>query len=161
MCSNARAETAEVTINKIDENGVGAAIGKVELRDTKKGLRITPSLRDLPPGQHGFHVHVNANCGPADANGKMTAGMGAGGHFDPMKTGKHLGPMNMEGHKGDMPVLSVDSKGRARTAMLAPHLTVADLKGHAFMVHAGGDNYSDQPAPLGGGGARIACGTLP
>jgi putative ABC transport system substrate-binding protein len=25
-------------------------------------------------------------------------------------------------------------------------------------IHAGGDNYSDQPAPLGGGGARIACG---
>ena len=22
----------------------------------------------------------------------------------------------------------------------------------------GGDNYSDQPVPLGGGGARIACG---
>ena len=27
-------------------------------------------------------------------------------------------------------------------------------------VHAGGDNYSDQPAPLGGGGARIACGVI-
>jgi Cu-Zn family superoxide dismutase len=27
-------------------------------------------------------------------------------------------------------------------------------------IHAGGDNYSDQPKPLGGGGARIACGTL-
>ncbi|MFZ2076615.1 MAG: superoxide dismutase family protein, partial [Xanthobacteraceae bacterium] len=40
----------------------------------------------------------------------------------------------------------------------APHLTVAAVKGHAIMIHAGGDNYSDQPAPLGGGGARIACG---
>jgi len=28
------------------------------------------------------------------------------------------------------------------------------------MIHAGGDNYSDSPAPLGGGGARIACGVL-
>ena len=28
----------------------------------------------------------------------------------------------------------------------------------ALMLHAGGDNYSDQPAPLGGGGARMACG---
>jgi len=26
------------------------------------------------------------------------------------------------------------------------------------MIHAGGDNYSDQPEPLGGGGGRIACG---
>jgi Cu-Zn family superoxide dismutase len=28
------------------------------------------------------------------------------------------------------------------------------------MVHAGGDNYSDQPKPLGGGGDRIACGLI-
>jgi Copper/zinc superoxide dismutase (SODC) len=33
-----------------------------------------------------------------------------------------------------------------------------DVKGRSVMIHAGGDNYSDQPAPLGGGGARIACG---
>jgi Cu-Zn family superoxide dismutase len=26
------------------------------------------------------------------------------------------------------------------------------------MVHVGGDNFSDQPEPLGGGGARIGCG---
>jgi len=29
------------------------------------------------------------------------------------------------------------------------------------MVHAGGDNYSDTPAALGGGGARMACGVVP
>ena len=28
------------------------------------------------------------------------------------------------------------------------------------MVHAGGDNYSDMPVPLGGGGARVACGVI-
>jgi superoxide dismutase, Cu-Zn family len=28
------------------------------------------------------------------------------------------------------------------------------------MIHSGGDNYSDAPAPLGGGGARIACGVI-
>ncbi|WP_324128836.1 superoxide dismutase family protein, partial [Acinetobacter baumannii] len=28
------------------------------------------------------------------------------------------------------------------------------------MIHAGGDNYSDSPQPLGGGGARIACGVI-
>ncbi|MBV8452160.1 MAG: superoxide dismutase, partial [Deltaproteobacteria bacterium] len=26
--------------------------------------------------------------------------------------------------------------------------------------HAGGDNYSDTPLPLGGGGARLACGVI-
>ena len=83
--------------------------------------------------------------------------MAAGGHFDPANTGKHLGPQG-EGHKGDMPALVVGADGKATKSIIAPHLTVADVKGHAVMIHAGGDNYSDQPAPLGGGGARIACG---
>ncbi|MBM2860545.1 superoxide dismutase, partial [Escherichia coli] len=26
---------------------------------------------------------------------------------------------------------------------------------------AGGDNHDDHPEPLGGGGARIACGIIP
>lgn len=28
------------------------------------------------------------------------------------------------------------------------------------MVHAGGDNHSDHPAALGGGGARVSCGII-
>jgi len=28
------------------------------------------------------------------------------------------------------------------------------------MVHAEGDNHADHPAPLGGGGARMACGVI-
>lgn len=28
------------------------------------------------------------------------------------------------------------------------------------MVHAGGDNHSDHPLPLGGGGERFACGMI-
>jgi len=28
------------------------------------------------------------------------------------------------------------------------------------MIHAGGDNMSDKPEPLGGGGARYACGVI-
>jgi Cu-Zn family superoxide dismutase len=43
---------------------------------------------------------------------------------------------------------------------VAPRITnVSTLRGHAVVIHAGGDNYSDVP-PLGGGGARIACGVI-
>jgi superoxide dismutase, Cu-Zn family len=45
--------------------------------------------------------------------------------------------------------------------MHALHLSVNDVRGRSFVVHEGGDNFSDQPKPLGGGGARIACGTVP
>jgi superoxide dismutase, Cu-Zn family len=156
--SIAYAASTTVTINAIDANGVGKKIGTIELSDTNEGLRITPQLTELPPGDHGFHVHVNPNCGPANGpNGQPAAGMAAGGHYDPANTGKHLGPQG-EGHKGDMPVLTVEASGKATKAVTAPHLTLADVKGRSIMIHAGGDNYSDQPASLGGGGARIACG---
>jgi superoxide dismutase, Cu-Zn family len=156
--SIAYAASTTVNINAIDANGVGKKIGTIELFDTNKGLRITPQLTELPPGDHGFHIHVNPNCGPGSGpNGQPAAAMAAGGHYDPANTGKHLGPQG-EGHKGDMPVLTVDASGKATKAVTAPHLTVSDVKGRSIMIHAGGDNYSDQPAPLGGGGARIACG---
>ena len=44
--------------------------------------------------------------------------------------------------------------------VLAPRLKVSMLQGHALVVHEGGDNYSDLPLPLGGGGARFACGVV-
>ena len=28
------------------------------------------------------------------------------------------------------------------------------------MIHVGGDNHSDHPAALGGGGPRMACGVI-
>jgi Cu-Zn family superoxide dismutase len=84
----------------------------------------------------------------------------AGGHLDPAKTGKHLGPEG-KGHLGDLPVLTVASDGTARQAVVAPRLKMADLHNRALMIHAGGDNYADEPEPLGGGGARIACGVVP
>jgi len=153
------AQTATVTINMIDISGVGAAAGTLVLEDTPQGLKITPKLAGMPPGPHGFHVHANASCAPGEQNGQRVAGLGAGGHLDPAATGKHLGPAG-DGHKGDMPVLAVNPDGTASGPIFAPHLKVADVQGHAIVIHAGGDNYSDQPAPLGGGGARIACGLV-
>jgi superoxide dismutase, Cu-Zn family len=150
----------QIVMNAIDAKGVGKQIGTLSLSDTSAGLQVTPQLTDLPPGEHGFHVHVKADCGPGSSpSGQPAAGMAAGGHFDPVNTGKHLGPEG-DGHKGDMPVLTVDASGEATKAITVPHLTLADVKGHSVMIHAGGDNYSDQPEPLGGGGARIACGIV-
>src|SRR6266851_4368960 len=84
----------------------------------------------------------------------------AGGHYDPAHAKKHLGPLSAAGHRGDLPMLVVDSRGDATQAVTAAHLTVEQIRGRSIMIHAGGDNYSDTPAPLGGGGARIACGVI-
>lgn len=148
-----------VSMFKIDANGVGPEIGTLMLMDTRGGLRIEPALGGLPPGPHGFHVHENPNCGPAMKDGKMQAGLAAGAHYDPHATGKHEGPKG-DGHRGDLPVLNVDADGNATEIMHAFRLSVEAVRGRAFVIHEGGDNYSDQPKPLGGGGARIACGVV-
>ena len=116
-------------------------------------------LRGLSEGQHGTHVHQNPACGPAEKDGKMVPGLAAGGHYDPEDTGMHLGPQG-EGHLGDLPVLYVDAKGNATRSSWAPRLTTADLIGRAIVIHSGGDNYSDLPSKLGGGGSRVACGVV-
>jgi superoxide dismutase, Cu-Zn family len=156
----ADAATAVASINSITETGIGEALGTVTFRDSAAGLLITPKLSGLPPGPHGFHIHEKANCGPGVNEGKPAAGFAAGGHYDPAHTRKHLGPLSTAGHRGDLPVLVVDSKGDATAAVTAPHLTVAEIRNRSVMIHAGGDNYSDTPKPLGGGGARIACGVI-
>ncbi|HEY9193321.1 MAG TPA: superoxide dismutase [Cu-Zn] SodC [Methyloversatilis sp.] len=150
---------SEITLNMVDEKGVGAEIGTVQVTDSKYGLVLTPSLRGLPPGLHGFHVHQNPSCDAREKDGKIVPALAAGGHFDPAGTGKHGEPWG-EGHLGDLPPLYVDASGNATQPVLAPRLKVADLAGRSIMVHAGGDNHADHPAPLGGGGARMACGVV-
>ena len=108
----AYAET--VTMNVIEASGVGKVIGTISLSDANEGLIVMPDLADLPPGDHGFHVHVNPNCGPgAGPDGQPAAGFAAGGHYDPTNTGKHLGPRG-EGHKGDLPALRAMSAATPR-----------------------------------------------
>lgn len=156
------AKSAEVSVwvYKIDDKGTGEEIGKIYFKDGAKGLIVSPRMHKLPPGPHGFHIHETKSCKPkAGPDGKMVPGLSAGGHFDPDKTAKHLGP-DGQGHKGDLPALVVAADGTASGSAVAPRLKVADLKGKAVIIHAGGDNYADQPAALGGGGARIACGAF-
>jgi hypothetical protein len=48
----------------------------------------------------------------------------------------------------------------ATAAYLAVKMNLVSEQGRSLLIHAGGDNYADQPAPLGGGGARVACGVI-
>ncbi|HYM48554.1 MAG TPA: superoxide dismutase [Cu-Zn] SodC [Burkholderiaceae bacterium] len=161
LCAAASASLAATTIaiNAVDDKGVGKAIGTISLEDGKDGLVLTTDLKGLTPGEHGMHVHENGSCDAKEKDGKMVAGLTAGGHFDPDTAGKHEGPQG-KGHKGDLPPLKVAADGSAKTKLVAPRLKAADLVGRAIIIHEGGDNFSDQPKPLGGGGARVACGVI-
>ena len=148
-----------VQVNLVNEQGIGNAIGTVTISEGPQGLTFTPKLTGLTPGEHGFHVHQNPDCAAGVKDGKTVPGLAAGGHFDPGTSGKHEGPAG-KGHLGDLPALMVEADGMAVKPVTAPRLKMADVKGRSLMIHAGGDNYSDQPAALGGGGARFACGVI-
>jgi Cu-Zn family superoxide dismutase len=148
-----------VPMNTVNEQGVVKSIGNITITESAYGLVFTPSLEGLPAGVHGFHVHENPSCQPKEKDGKMVAALSAGGHYDPRGT-KHHGMPWGDGHLGDLPGLIVKADGKADYAVLAPRLKMEDIQSRAIIIHAGGDNYSDQPAALGGGGARIACGII-
>jgi Cu-Zn family superoxide dismutase len=144
----------------VSADGTGKMIGTVTIAESPNGLVFTPALTGLPAGPHGYHVHETGSCAVNEKDGKKVAAGAAGGHYDPHGTKQHLGPTG-SGHLGDLPPLVVGGDGRATVAVTAPHLTkLAEVKGKALMIHAGGDNYADKPQPLGGGGARIACGVI-
>ena len=159
----ARAEKApkpvKVEVNLIDATGIGKPAGTITIKQTADGLELDTALKGLAPGEHGFHLHEKGSCAPADKEGKPTAGQSAGGHFDPDATKAHKGPGG-GGHKGDLPKLEVDAKGEANAKLKVAGLKLDDVKGKSLMIHEGGDNYSDTPKPLGGGGARVACGVI-
>lgn len=147
-----------VTVNAVSQQGVGQSIGMVYLADSPAGLVIRTNLSNLPAGERGFHIHENGSCAPAEKDGKVGAAIAAGGHLNTNQAPNHGTPMS--GHLGDLPALKVAADGTAKVTVVAPRLKLADVQGRAIMVHAGGDNYSDSPKPLGGGGDRIACGVI-
>ena len=179
VAGSAGAGEIDVTMHRLSADGVGETIGSVKAIDSDYGLLLVPNLIGLSPGLHGFHVHQNPDCGPAEKEGEMVAGLAAGGHYDPGNTGAHKGPYDATGHLGDLPALYFEIQeatpagmvaeetgeieaplGAATLPVLAPRLKTADLEGRSLMIHQGGDNYSDHPQALGGGGARVACGVV-
>lgn len=161
---SAHSAASEITVEMFaaTKEGLGAKVGSVLItRDENGGTAFTASLTGMLAGsEHGFHVHTNPTCAPAEKDGVMVPALAAGGHWDPGNTGKHEGALG-NGHLGDLPRLTADSNGHVNLQVTAPRIkNIGDLKGHALMVHLKGDNYSDIPARLGGGGPRLFCGVI-
>ncbi|OOF69246.1 superoxide dismutase family protein [Rodentibacter caecimuris] len=154
-------EKLNVNVALLDPIGGNQAVGTVEISESPYGLVFTPHLNKLTPGLHGFHIHQNPSCEAKEKDGKLTAGLGAGGHYDPYNSGKHGFAWSDDSHLGDLPALFVDTEGNANYPVLAPRLkTLSQIKNRALMIHQGGDNHADHPKALGGGGARMACGLI-
>lgn len=163
LAANARAATATIDVYTATLSGKGEKLGQVTVDETSYGLVFTPHLTGLPAGGHGFHIHAKGDCGPGPdaATGETIPAGAAGGHYDPRSSKRHGQPWDENAHLGDLPLLYADGNGNANTPVLAPRLKSLDeIRDRALMIHMGGDNYSDHPKPLGGGGGRMACGLI-
>ncbi len=138
-------------------NAQGDTVGTAVLRETGEGVQIALSVRGLPPGEKGFHVHQVGRC---DAPTFESAGP----HFAPQ--GRQHGFENPAGpHAGDLRNVNVGSDGTAQQEFTAENLTLADgpnslfdADGTSLVIHAQPDDYRTDPS--GNSGDRIACGVI-
>ncbi|HYW30307.1 MAG TPA: superoxide dismutase family protein [Gemmatimonas sp.] len=155
-------------------NAPGAAAtggGTVSLRDaggrefgmltlagatTGTGISLSGTLRGMPPGEHGIHVHTVGRC---DAPGFETAG----GHWNP--TSRKHGTQGENGpHHGDMMNITVGADSTATVQLTTQGGTLSgadalmDADGASVVVHATADDYKTDPS--GNSGARVACGVI-
>ena len=136
-------------------DSAGRELGTVTLTETAQGIAIAGTLRGLPPGEHGFHLHTTGQCTPTFE--------AAGGHWNP--TGTQHGSQNPQGpHLGDMPDVTVGADSSVTIQATTPGGTLRganallDADGAAVMVHATADDYRTDPS--GAAGGRIACGAV-
>jgi Cu-Zn family superoxide dismutase len=136
----------------------GESVGTLRVVPVRGGgVRFVGELSNLPPGEHGFHIHAEGKCDPPDFQS-------AGPHFNPTSA-KHS-HVDQGGHAGDLGNVTVDAGGKAKVNVLVKGVTVAAEGanslfkdgGTSVMVHASADDLKTDPA--GNAGARIACGIV-
>jgi len=126
-----------------------------------KGGKITVklNLKNLPPGEHGVHIHAKPLC---DAPDFKTAA----GHFNP-ESKQHGFENPMGHHAGDLPKNVTIGENRTGEATFkidylsldpaSPNSILAN-GGTSIVVHEKADDMKTDPA--GNSGNRIACGVI-
>lgn len=137
------------------KNNAGETIGKAVLTEAPKGVLMRVEAKGLTPGWHGLHFHEKADCSKSDFTS-------AGGHTMHHAGHRVHGLLNPKANEtGDLPNLYADSQGMAITEVFSGLTSLKALKdadGSAVLIHANADDHMAQP--IGGAGARVACGEI-
>ena len=125
-------------------------------------MRIFGDLYNLPPGEHGMHIHEKGDpqkCCNADL-------MKLGEHYNPLNR-DHAGLIGCNRHLGDLGNINVDEQGKTYIDITAPHISINgkySVLGRSIVIHQnkddlglGGDYLSKKN---GNSGARIAYGII-
>jgi Cu-Zn family superoxide dismutase len=138
----------------------GKTIGTATLTEAPHGVLLRIEAKGLTPGWHGLHFHEKGDCGTPDFKS-------AGAHVHTTTAVVH-GLLNPDGNdNGDLPNLFVAADGSATTELFSPLVSLngaggrpalLDADGSSIVVHASPDDYKTQP--IGGAGARVACGVV-
>ena len=107
-----------------------------------------------------LHFHEKGDCGAPDFKS-------AGAHVHTTTAVVH-GLLNPDGNdNGDLPNLFAAADGSATAELFSPLVSLngaggrpalLDADGSSIVIHASPDDYKTQP--IGGAGARVACGVV-
>jgi Cu-Zn family superoxide dismutase len=138
----------------------GKTIGTATLTEAPHGVLLRIEAKGLTPGWHGLHFHEKGDCGTPDFKS-------AGAHVHTTTAVVH-GMLNPDGNdNGDLPNLFAATDGAATAEVYSPMVSLngaggrpglLDADGSSIVIHASPDDYKTQP--IGGAGARVACGVV-
>ena len=151
---------AQTTATAVVKTGDGKDAGVVTLTEAPHGVLLKLELKGLTPGWHGLHFHEKGDCGAPDFKS-------AGAHVHTTTAVVH-GLLNPDGNdNGDLPNLYAAADGSATAELFSPVVSLngaggrpalLDADGSSIVIHASPDDYKTQP--IGGAGARVACGVV-
>ena len=131
----------------------GQDAGWLRMKKDGRDVEITGKLKNLPPGDHGMHIHQVGKCEAPDFKS-------AGAPYNP--TGKQHGRDNPLGHHaGDLGNIDVGSGGESSVNIKAKNLELwagDSAMDKSVLVHAQRDDNKTDPS--GNSGDRIACGVI-
>lgn len=151
---------AQTTANAVVKMGDGRDAGLVTLTEAPHGVLLKLELKGLTPGWHAVHFHEKGDCGAPDFKS-------AGAHVHTAATTVH-GLLNPAANdSGDLPNVFAGQDGVATAEVYSTLVSLKgaggrpallDADGSSIVVHANADDHQTQP--IGGAGARAACGVI-